>query len=130
MNQYRYVPGRAASPGYAAGPGISPGNPYSALLGSVGCMPGMARAISPDLYARTTPTQSGPTAGAGATTGAISDPGGLWPAITMASAAASAYHGYARNRSILWAGVWGLLGYAFPIITPAVAVAQGFGERE
>ena len=97
-------------------------NPYAALLGSVGCMPGMARAISPDLAARAAPP--------GPTVGQINDPGGLWPAITMASAAASAYHGYARNRSIVWAGVWGLLGYAFPIITPAVAVAQGFGERE
>ena len=98
-------------------------NPYAALLGSVGCMPGAARMISPDLYARAVPAP-------GATVGAITDPGGLWPAVVLASSAASAYHGYARNRSILWAGVWGLLGYAFPIITPAVAVAQGFGEPE
>lgn len=50
-------------------------------------------------------------------------------ALSLGSAAASTYHGYKRNRgSVGWAVVWGLLGGAFPIITPAVAVAQGFGK--
>lgn len=48
-----------------------------------------------------------------------------WPA----SVAASAYHGYKRNRSVGWAVAWGLLGGLFPIITPAIAVGQGFGRR-
>lgn len=49
----------------------------------------------------------------------------VWPA----SVAASAYHGYKRNRSVGWAVAWGLLGGLFPVITPAIAFAQGFGKR-
>jgi len=49
--------------------------------------------------------------------------------VSMASAGASAYHGYKRNRgSVGWAIGWGVLGAIFPIITPAVALAQGFGK--
>ena len=117
MNGYRYAQGY---------PAPAAGNPYSALLGSVGCMPRAATVISPALAARTTPP-------APATVGQV-EPGfnafNPWVALTMASAAASAYHGYARNRSILWAGIWGIAGGVFPIITPAIALAQGFGERE
>lgn len=39
-----------------------------------------------------------------------------------------AYHGYARNRSIGWALVWGFLGGAVPVIVVPVALAQGLGE--
>lgn len=49
--------------------------------------------------------------------------------IGTASMAASAYHGYKRNDSIGWALVWGVAGSVFPIITPVIAVAQGFGEK-
>lgn len=49
--------------------------------------------------------------------------------IEVASIAASAYHGYKRNNSTGWAIWWGLMGGLFPIITPAIAVAQGFGKR-
>ena len=51
-------------------------------------------------------------------------------AIVAASTFAGAYHGYKRNRSIGWAAWWGLMGAVFPIITPAVALAQGFGKRK
>jgi len=50
--------------------------------------------------------------------------------LSTVSAAASAYHGYKRNQSVGWAAVWALMGGIFPVITPAVAVAQGFGQRE
>lgn len=50
--------------------------------------------------------------------------------IVLGSSAASAYHGYKRNRSVGWAVWWGLMGFIFPIVTPAVAIAQGFGKRE
>lgn len=53
----------------------------------------------------------------------------LWALTSTASMAASAYHGYKRNKSIGWAVVWGLLGGIFPVITPVIAVAQGFGKR-
>lgn len=52
-----------------------------------------------------------------------------WWILSAASVGLSAYHGYRRNNSVGWAIVWGLLGGIFPIITPAVAFAQGFGRR-
>lgn len=50
--------------------------------------------------------------------------------LATASMAASAYHGYKRNDSIGWAVGWAILGGIFPIITPAIALAQGFGKRK
>lgn len=52
----------------------------------------------------------------------------VWWLLSTASMAASAYHGYKRNDSVGWAVGWGLLGGIFPIITPTIAVAQGFGK--
>lgn len=53
----------------------------------------------------------------------------LWTALSLASGAASAYHGSKRNGgSIGWGVVWGLVGGLFPVITPAIAAAQGFGK--
>jgi hypothetical protein len=54
----------------------------------------------------------------------------VWAVASVLSTALSAYHGYKRNDSIGWAIVWGLLGGAFPVITPTIAYAQGFGERK
>lgn len=53
-----------------------------------------------------------------------------WSLLSMASAGLSTYHGYKRWNSIGAAIGWGLLGGFFPVITPAVAVAQGFGKRK
>lgn len=53
----------------------------------------------------------------------------VWAGVSLASAALCTYHGYKRNQSIGWALVWGFLGTIFPIVTPAIAVAQGFGKR-
>lgn len=48
---------------------------------------------------------------------------------SVASAGLSAYHGYIRNNESLgWALGWGILGSMFPVITPAIALAQGFGK--
>lgn len=53
----------------------------------------------------------------------------LWGSLFAVSIGASAYHGYKRSRGSTGAAVgWGLLGGIFPIITPAVALAQGFGK--
>lgn len=52
------------------------------------------------------------------------------PVVVIASMAASVYHGYRRNQSIGWALWWGLMGSMFPVVTPAIAVAQGFGDRK
>lgn len=48
--------------------------------------------------------------------------------IRNVSMLAMVYHGYKRNDSVLWAVLWGGLASFFPLITPAVAVAQGFGQ--
>lgn len=49
--------------------------------------------------------------------------------VVLASVAASTFHGYRRNQSVGWAVWWGLMGGLFPIVTPAIAVAQGFGKK-
>lgn len=51
-----------------------------------------------------------------------------WTVLAAASTGISAYHGYKRNDSVGWAIVWGLLGGMFPIIVPAVALAEGFAK--
>lgn len=38
--------------------------------------------------------------------------------------AGAAYHGYMRSKSVLWAVGWYFAGFAFPLITIPVAVAQ------
>jgi hypothetical protein len=53
---------------------------------------------------------------------------GLLYLIGTASMAASAFHGYRRNESVGWALWWGFAGAVAPIITPVIAVAQGFGK--
>lgn len=54
----------------------------------------------------------------------------VWGVLSTASAAASAFHGYRRNQSIGWAVIWGIMGGVFPIFTPVVALAQGYGRRK
>lgn len=56
--------------------------------------------------------------------------GSVWAALGTVSMAASAYHGYKRNQSVGWALVWGFFGAIAPVITPTIAVAQGFGKRK
>jgi hypothetical protein len=53
-----------------------------------------------------------------------------WGIVHAGSIGASAYHGYRRNDSLGWGIVWGLAGGVFPILTPAFALAQGFGKRK
>jgi len=53
-----------------------------------------------------------------------------WGALSTASLGLSAYHGYKRNDSVGWGLWWGLMGGLFPVITPAIALAQGFGDRK
>ena len=61
--------------------------------------------------------------------GALGEISKLGSAVALASAAASAYHGYKRHRkSWKWAVLWGALGFALPVITPAYAVYQGYSK--
>lgn len=50
--------------------------------------------------------------------------------LAAASIGISAYHGYKRNDSVGWGAWWGFMGLMLPVITPAVAIAQGYGKRE
>lgn len=54
----------------------------------------------------------------------------LYRAASFVSAPVCAYHGYKRNNSIAWALWWSLMGGLFPIFTPVIAVAQGFGKEK
>jgi hypothetical protein len=55
--------------------------------------------------------------------------GKVYYGLSLASAGAGAYHGYKRNHgSIGWAIWWSFMGGLFPIFTPAIALAQGFGK--
>ena len=54
----------------------------------------------------------------------------VWGIISAASAGVSGYHGFRRNNSAGWGIAWFILGGLFPVITPTVAFAQGFGKRK
>lgn len=49
---------------------------------------------------------------------------------TVASAALSGFHGARRNGSVGWGVWWFTMGMIFPVVTPALGVAQGFGKRK
>lgn len=97
-------------------------NPSRALL--------MSRAIRAN-----TPRASGmavrPSGAPSTVAGPIVSPGlqVFWGALATASLAVSAYHGVKRHHgSAGWGVAWGSLGALFPVLTPAVAVAQGFAK--
>lgn len=53
----------------------------------------------------------------------------VWSILGTVSVGLGAYHGYKRhNGSIGWAIGWAFLGGIFPVVTPAIAFAQGFGQ--
>jgi hypothetical protein len=54
----------------------------------------------------------------------------IWGVLSAVSAGVSGYHGYRRNNSAGWGVAWFILGGIFPVITPTVAFAQGFGKRK
>lgn len=56
----------------------------------------------------------------------------MWNVLTIASygsAGACAYHGYKRNGTVWSAIKWSLVGGFFPVISVAIAAAQGFGKE-
>ena len=55
--------------------------------------------------------------------------GRVWSVVAPISAAVSAFHGYRRHRGSLgWALGWAVMGSLFPVITPTIAFAQGYGQ--
>lgn len=85
----------------------------------------VARVVMPQAKVSVAPA----VAPAGAVVAAQYQPSPIWAMLSAVSAGASAFHGYRRNQSVGWAVAWGAAGAAFPIITPAIAIAQGFGKR-
>lgn len=63
-----------------------------------------------------------------ATSNRIKDASWLWGTLSLVSAAASGYHGYRRNKSVGWGVTWFVLGALFPVVTPVIALAEGFGK--
>lgn len=53
-----------------------------------------------------------------------------WGAVATASSLLSLYHGMKRNNSLGWGLWWGFMGAMFPLITPTVALAEGFAVRK
>lgn len=45
-------------------------------------------------------------------------------------AAVAGVHGYARNRKVGWALMWGAFGYLFPLFTNTIAIVQGLGKSK
>lgn len=87
------------------------------------------------------PTPSEMLPGNGAPTAPASNPANVgfalgtqgasiaWGSLATVSAVAGIYHGYRRNRGSLgWGLWWGLMGATFPLVSIAVAAAQGFGK--
>lgn len=54
--------------------------------------------------------------------------GSLW--LGRAAVGAAVFHGYRRNKSVLWAVAWALAAGFAPVVTTGVAVAQGFGKAK
>lgn len=53
----------------------------------------------------------------------------IYQVLSVASPAVGFYHGYKKNNgSILWGLWWSLMGRAFPVMTPAIAIADGLGK--
>lgn len=50
--------------------------------------------------------------------------------LAILSAMVSGFHGYRRNRSVGWGLYWFVAGGIFPVVTPVIAVAQGFAKRK
>jgi hypothetical protein len=118
--------GRPAPPmqtyGYRFRPGLDV--PPSIMPRTSGTMPGL-RASRVGFNPQPEPPPRHAMGAADVSPGAVA-----WAAVSTASMATSAFHGYKRNQSVGWALWWGMCGALFPVITPAIAVAQGFGDRK
>ena len=51
-----------------------------------------------------------------------------WKVASAAGGVGGMYHGYKRDKSVLWALVYGFAGSLFPVIVLPLMLAQGFGK--
>lgn len=54
----------------------------------------------------------------------------IYKYLSVPSAAICAYHGYKRNDSVFWAFMWSMFGSVAPVFAPAIAFAQGIGDKK
>jgi hypothetical protein len=52
----------------------------------------------------------------------------IWLFLSVIAGPVCAYHGCKRNESVGWAIWWLMMGGIFPVVTPVIAVAQGFAK--
>lgn len=53
----------------------------------------------------------------------------LWVIISVAGAMAAGYHGYKQSKGSLSVALgWSVLGLLFPVVTTAIAVAEGYAK--
>ncbi len=52
------------------------------------------------------------------------------PLVRAGLTGAGIYHGYKRTGSIVWALIYGLAARTVPVVTGAIVVAQGFGDKK
>ena len=52
------------------------------------------------------------------------------PIVKAAISGVAIFHGYRRTGSVLWALAYGLSARVAPVVTGAVVVAQGFGQKK
>ncbi len=54
----------------------------------------------------------------------------IYQVLSVASPGIGFYHGYKKNGGSIGYGLWwGLMGMIFPVITPAIALADGLGKE-
>ena len=107
-----------------------PDQPGSSYLPGFGDDMSLPPADPPAEAPPVTMTPPGPAVTPELTIAPVGVIGYAWTAASIASAGTGAYHGYKRNQSVGWAVLWGILGGLFPVIVPAIALAQGFGKRK
>jgi len=52
------------------------------------------------------------------------------PVVKYGIRGAAIFHGYKRTGSVLWALLYGACASVSPVVTGAVVVAQGFGQKK
>jgi hypothetical protein len=105
--------------------------PLSPVLVSITNNPPSARpsgALAAYEPPSTTPTYQSPYTDAN---GSLNGLGIAVAGLSLISAFASAFHGVKRNKGSVGYGLlWGAEGALFPVVTPAIAIAQGYAKPE
>lgn len=93
--------------------------------------PDATAAVQDDMSTPAMPATATPPAASSSSSGFKMSANGmvLSASLSLLSGLVSAVHGWKRDHTPISVFGWGTLGMMFPIITPAVALAQGYGRR-